>query len=110
MNGRCLKLSANIAALAIFTFAVWRVGSMITPEKIVASCNSPSRVADELNDAVRLVRENVGPAESLVFHVDDLSRLDGLDRQFVSAIAFDRGHDGVGPHRNTETRRFAESF
>ena len=56
MNGRCLKLSANIAALAIFTFAVWRVGSMITPEKIVASCNSPSRVADELNDAVRLVR------------------------------------------------------
>ncbi len=55
---------------------------MITPEKIVASCNSPSRVADELNDAVRLVRENVGPAESLVFHVDDLSRLDGLDRQF----------------------------
>jgi len=90
MNGRCLKLSANIAALAIFTFAVWRVGSMITPEKIVASCNSPSRVADELNDAVRLVRENVGPAESLVFHVDDLSRLDGLDRQFVSAIAFDR--------------------
>ena len=71
MNGRCLKLSANIAALAIFTFAVWRVGSMITPEKIVASCNSPSRVADELNDAVRLVRENVGPAESLVFHVDE---------------------------------------
>ena len=47
MNGRCLKLSANIAALAIFTFAVWRVGSMITPEKIVASCNSPSRSPDE---------------------------------------------------------------
>ena len=53
-------MSANIAALAIFTFAVWRVGSMITPEKIVASCNSPSRVADELNDAVRLVRGATG--------------------------------------------------
>ena len=61
-----------------------------SPEKIVAACNSPSRVDGELNDAVRLVRENVGPAESLMFHEDDLSRLDGQNRQFVSAIAFDR--------------------
>ena len=80
----------KIVAAIIFAVAVCSVCRHISTDRIVASCGSPSRVADELNAAIQLIRKYVPESQSFAIHVDDLKRMDSLHRQVIAAVSFDR--------------------
>lgn len=71
-------IARSAAAVAMFVAGIWMVYDDISMERIVASCNSRSRVSEELDDAVCMVGKEVPRSESLTFYESDLSRLDAL--------------------------------
>ena len=90
-----MKLDVRLSVLPIlsatlFATAMWHVCGSVSFARIADSCNSPSRVSVELDEAVLLVRENVPRSESLVFHESNPEQLDALHRQVIAAVAFDR--------------------
>ena len=82
------RVLLRLLSVALLCVVFWRAGMGVRIDRIRTSSNSVSNEFLPIDEVVALVAEHVSATGSVAYVVEDVQKLDGLDRAAFAAVAF----------------------
>lgn len=83
-----VRILLGIVSALLFCAVLWRAGMGVSMDRIRTSSDSVSNEFLPIDEVVMLVDEHVSATGSVAYVVEDVDKLDGLDRATFAAVAF----------------------